>query len=291
MSGRASRAWAAEDWAIVDTVTSGGLEEPWALARVIGMEGSGYRREGALLLVTRDRVIGAISGGCLEAEVAATAREVAASGRARVVRFDLTDPDEETWGWGTGCRGVVTVLVEPGPSAVTYLRLVASLSAAPARGQVATAIVDGAVTHRLVTPAATGDEVVQDVPSRPRLVVFGDGAGAVALRGLAGSLGWLVGDDAALTPTDLVVVMHHHVGKDVAAVTAALDARVRWLGVLGPEERRDRIRAAVVTDRPDLGEAVERVQGPVGLDLGAEGPAQIALAIVAQLLDHLHRAQ
>src|SRR5438309_6380530 len=63
------------------------------------------------------RRVGTVSGGCLEGEVREAAAEVMASGRPRLMHFDLTADDEAVWGWGLGCNGVVDVFVEPAEGA------------------------------------------------------------------------------------------------------------------------------------------------------------------------------
>lgn len=85
-----------------------------ALATVVGVEGSAYRHEGARMLVLDDgSTLGAISGGCLETDVIQAALEAMQSGVARLLRYDMTSEDDEIWGTGTGCNGVVEVLVQP----------------------------------------------------------------------------------------------------------------------------------------------------------------------------------
>lgn len=88
---------------------------PLALATLFDVEGSSYRQPGARLLVDADgRVLaGAISGGCLEGDVAARAAEVCASGRAITLRYDLRDDLETIWGFGSACDGIAHILLEP----------------------------------------------------------------------------------------------------------------------------------------------------------------------------------
>src|SRR6266516_4921359 len=88
--------------------------ERMALATVVGVQGSTYRREGARLLVPAEgRPVGTISGGCLEGDVRVAAAEVMAEGVPRLLHFDLTADDEVVWGWGLGCNGVIDVCVQP----------------------------------------------------------------------------------------------------------------------------------------------------------------------------------
>ena len=89
--------------------------ERCALATVVSVEGSSYRRPGARMLVGEGGAsTGTISAGCLEADVAEHARQVIRAGAARLVEYDTASTsDEMAWGLGLGCNGVVRVLVEP----------------------------------------------------------------------------------------------------------------------------------------------------------------------------------
>ena len=88
--------------------------QPCALATVVGVQGSAYRHEGARMLVLADgSVLGAISGGCLESDVAEVARDAIRSGQPRLLRYDMTAADDDLWGLGLGCNGIVEVLVQP----------------------------------------------------------------------------------------------------------------------------------------------------------------------------------
>ncbi len=83
------------------------------LATVVAVEGSAYRRPGAKMLLNPDGGgTGSITAGCLEDEVRELADDVLAAGRPRVETWDLTG-DDDVWGLGVGCNGVITVLLEP----------------------------------------------------------------------------------------------------------------------------------------------------------------------------------
>jgi xanthine/CO dehydrogenase XdhC/CoxF family maturation factor len=90
---------------------------PLALATLVQVDGSSYRQPGARLLVdAAGRLLaGAISGGCLEGDVAARAGEVCASGRGIRLRYDLRADLEAIWGLGAACDGVAHLLLEPLP--------------------------------------------------------------------------------------------------------------------------------------------------------------------------------
>lgn len=88
---------------------------PLALATLVNVEGSSYRQPGARLLVDAEQRVlaGAISGGCLEGDVAARAADVCATDAPVVLRYDLREDLETIWGFGAGCDGVAYVLLEP----------------------------------------------------------------------------------------------------------------------------------------------------------------------------------
>ena len=88
------------------------------LATIVAVRGSTYRRPGARLLVPEEgELVGNISGGCLESDVADVARIVMREGVARIVSFDLTAEDDAVWGWGLGCNGAIELFVEPAAKA------------------------------------------------------------------------------------------------------------------------------------------------------------------------------
>lgn len=133
--------------------------EAMALATIVGVRGSTYRRAGARLLITESGAqTGNISGGCLEGDVAVVAAEVMASGRPRLTLYDLTADDDAVWGLGLGCNGAIEVFVEP--TAAGDLLWQAARVAADGEGTVAVVtVVEG-------TPA---------VPAGRRLLVWPDG--------------------------------------------------------------------------------------------------------------------
>jgi xanthine/CO dehydrogenase XdhC/CoxF family maturation factor len=147
----------------------------------------------------------------------------------------------------------------------------------------------------------------------PRLVIFGGGHDAVPVAVFAKALGTKVivvdprpdhatrtrfptverlivaepqaaVDMLALDDNSSAIVMHHNYRLDVLALQALLPEPISYLGVLGPKRRTSRLlsdlaaRGSIVTERQ-----LARLYGPVGLDLGAETPQEVALAIVAEM--------
>lgn len=85
-----------------------------ALATVVEVRGSSYRRPGARMLLSQNgHRVGTISGGCLEGDVWLRAQQVMDSSQPVLATYDTTSPDDIVWGSGLGCRGIVRILIEP----------------------------------------------------------------------------------------------------------------------------------------------------------------------------------
>jgi xanthine dehydrogenase accessory factor len=85
-----------------------------ALATVVHVDGSSYRRPGARMLITEDGILtGAISGGCLEGDALRKALLVIMQQQSMLVTYDTSDEDDAIIGLGLGCNGIIQVLIEP----------------------------------------------------------------------------------------------------------------------------------------------------------------------------------
>ena len=293
-----------------------------ALVTLVRVEGSSYRRPGARLLLTSAGTrLGSISGGCLEDDVLARAKAVLASGRADTVVYDTTSENDLLWGVGLGCHGIVRVLIEHVPPNPTWAAVLAENFAA--RRSTVLAVTHRAANEtqlgtRLalesVRSGASDPDVFLDTIAPPvRLVIFGAGDDAQPLARLAHELGWLVTiadsrpayataqrfpcaegvvaapvdelrDRTAIAADTLVVVMTHHYLHDVPLLRALLPLPLAYLGLLGPRKRAERILDDLAREGLATTPAQRaRLHAPVGLDLGADSPEQVALAIVAEM--------
>lgn len=114
-----------------------------ALATVVRVEGSAYRRPSVRMFITeKGETTGVLSGGCLERDVCERAARVMRTGDAVVVRYDSTSDDDIVWGLGMGCNGVVEILIEPvnDDGKDDLLRFLAKCSVGQRPGAVATVI-------------------------------------------------------------------------------------------------------------------------------------------------------
>ena len=290
------------------------------LATLVSVEGSSYRRPGARLLVTSDgRRVGSISGGCLEEDVMARAARVRETGVPDAVVYDTTSENDLVWGVGLGCHGVVRVLlerIEPRPAWADALARNFSR-----RRTTALAVVHGIDDPatwgtRLAAPGDCADPerlFLDTVAPPPALTIFGAGDDAQPLALLANGLGWQVTiadpraafataarfpDAHALIvapaedlvgkvgpcPDTLAVVMTHHYVHDVPILRNLLARPLVYLGLLGPKKRAEKILADLEAVGMTISPAQRaRLHAPVGLDLGADSPEQVALAIVAEM--------
>ncbi len=255
--------------------------EPLILATLVRAHGSSYRRPGARMLITRDgETAGALSGGCLEEEVARRAQEVFATGQPLLLHFDTR--------LRYGCNGAIEVLVEMADAA-----LLAPLAAAQRNRReclIATIFENSSSlgSRILASPdEAPPGAFLQSIPPPLRLLLIGSGPDSPALRGLAGVLGWEIieTDDAVTLPDDpdqwtAGVIKTHNYGRDYAALEKLLPLGLRYVALLGPRLRRDQLLHTLL----ETGlEVRSELFSPAGLDLGAESPEQIALAIVAEI--------
>ncbi len=290
------------------------------LATLVAVEGSSYRRPGARLLVTADgRRIGSISGGCLEEDVMARAARVHATGIAEAVVYDTTGENDLVWGVGLGCHGVVRVLLEKLPPQPGWARALAANFAAR-RPTALTVLHHGdtpdAWGTRLAAPGDCPDPeavFVETILPPTALVVFGAGDDAQPLVRFAKELGWHVtvadprpafatharfpaADACVVAPADqlvariapgrdaLAAVMTHHYVHDVPILRDLLARPLAYLGLLGPRKRAGKILQDLAAAGLTVGDAQRRrLHAPIGLDLGAETPEQVALAILAEM--------
>jgi xanthine dehydrogenase accessory factor len=191
---------------------AGAPSQPAALATLVTVEGSSYRRPGARLLLLRDgSCVGSISGGCLEEDIRLRAERVLATGTPEVVTYDTSAENDLVWGVGLGCRGVVQVLIERIPAErpswlraladnravnrVTSLAVVYAPSRKDAAGRAASGQFRPSGTQLAETfshESAHDGIFFEMIAASPQLVVFGAGNDARPLVRMAKEVGWRV---------------------------------------------------------------------------------------------------
>jgi xanthine dehydrogenase accessory factor len=317
-----------------------------ALATVVRISGSAYRRPGAKLLIEESGVTqGGVSGGCLEADVRGQALKVLRGGPPRMLHYETSSDEETLWGLGLGCEGAVDVFVQridpawmEGPGKQMRELASAGVPFAPitlvrgpledrtlvlARGVLAGSTGSAALDRELsqrAGPILEGDggavtlesgehaAFVDVLRPPPRLFIFGAGDDARPLASLAATAGFEVTvvdhRPAYLTPErfppplrlalrrpsdgvaglplsisrrNFAVVQTHALVHDRDWMQALADQPLAYVGLLGPRVRREEVLGEAPVDPA-------KVFAPIGLDIGADGPEQVAVSIVAELL-------
>lgn len=315
-----------------------------ALATVVRVHGSAYRREGARILVRDDGTTECLlSGGCLEPAVAAAAARVIATGTPELSAYDLEE--DSVWGLGIGCAGAVDIYIERVEDddlsrawIDVQTRGAFAVQVTPLSGATGRLLVmgDGATLGALSMPLPPVERLARDLmESRlphattmtvgevelffaistppPHLVIFGAGHDAVPLARGA----WVLGYDVSVVdvreaflvaerfpgatlvqadftrfasmvpagPLTSIVIMNHHLERDREALRFALASGARYVGLLGPRSRLQRLVSALADrDHPLDAAALTRVRSPIGLALGAETPEEIAVSILGELI-------
>ncbi|HZZ20672.1 MAG TPA: XdhC/CoxI family protein [Opitutaceae bacterium] len=293
--------------------------ETAVLATLVRIEGSSYRRPGARMLLMNGRTrIGSISGGCLEEDIAERARRVMEGGTAELAIYDTTNENDLVWGVGTGCRGIVHVLIEPiGAKRPAWVGTLSD----NLRHRVNTGLCvgfspeAGFLGTRLMAELAS---VPQDgafnqiVEPPPCLTLFGAGEDARPLSRMAKELGWYVtvvdsrgalatrerfpeADSVVVAPCgsldehveldahSYVVVMTHRYEDDLRLLQVLLSRPPAYVGVVGSRQRTERILEHLQEQDAVGSDALAVLSAPVGLDIGASSPEEIALSIVAEV--------
>jgi xanthine dehydrogenase accessory factor len=231
---------------------------PSALATVVESAGSSPRKAGAKMLVREDgSILGTIGGGKVELEVIAASLEVLAGGVPRTVPFTLTEEN------GHVCGGSLLVYIEP--NAIRPRLLV-----------IGAGHVGGALTSAAKF-AGFQVYIADDRPEYANRDRLPDADGIFA----GGAADFLT--ELEVTAADAVVITTTGFETDFTAVRAALATPARYIGVIGSRHKRE-VLMQTLAGGEFAPEDLDRIVIPVGLAIGAETPAEIAVAIVAQLI-------
>ena len=273
--------------------------EDVAIATVVATRRSAPRPLGSKLAVTASgRLFGSVSGGCVEADVAERAKAVIAGADPAVVSYGIAD--DEAWKVGLPCGGEIDVFVERYDDASPLERgtryVVVEGKGLGERWE------DASPTRTELREEGARTVFAEAVRPPLRLVAVGAGDIAEALCALARPLGWrtvvvdpraglatrervpsadeLVDpwpDEVEIDADTAVVSLVHEERLDVPALRVGVEGGAFYVGALGSKRTQEK-------RREKLGDAADKVRGPVGLDLGGETPSEIGLEIVAEIL-------
>ena len=249
--------------AVADALERG---EPAALVTIIATTGSTPQRVGAKMLVFGDgRIVGTIGGGCYENDAFGKAREAILSRAPQLVHYELDDDfAQET---GLICGGQMDVYIEPiEPSPELYI---------VGAGHV------GFHLARIAHEVGFSIHVIDDREKFANAERF-PAADTIEVDDLTA---WL--HRAELPASAYVVVVTRGHTHDFEAVRALAARDLRYLGLIGSRAKVARIFDALEAEGMPL-ECLARVHAPIGLDIGAITPAEIAISILAELIAIRH---
>jgi xanthine dehydrogenase accessory factor len=270
-----------------------------ALATVVATRRSAPRPLGSKLAVSADgRLFGSVSGGCVEADVAERAQAMIAGEPAEVVSYGIAD--EQAWSIGLPCGGEIDVFIERFAGAPDLERGTSYVVVAGER--IGERWQDTSRSRTGLLEESDRSVFAESIAPSPRLVAVGAGDIAEALCALARPLGWHTTvvdarpglatpervpsadeivvawpDEIEVDEDTALVSLVHEERLDIPALIAGIEGGAFYVGALGSRRTQEK-------RREKLGALADRIHGPVGLDLGGETPAEIALEILAEML-------
>lgn len=340
-------------------------EKKLALATLVHLNGSSYRRPGARMIVDEaGQLTGAISGGCLEGDALLKAVYCIHQQQPKLVVYDTSDEEDATIGVQLGCSGIIQVLFEPiqdddpyNPIELLKLAIqrrqnavLVTLYAAKIKNgdPVGTTILleeSGFIMNNTsfeqipvelfndikdtlvlkkstfktyADPDFTFNAFISFIAPAISLIIVGAGNDAIPLQMIAETLGWqvtivdgrqtyakierfsascqivvskpeMVLNQIIIDEKTVFVLMTHNYNYDYAILKALLERKVAYIGALGPKKKLDNMIIDLQKDGISLNEEQKNsLYGPVGLEIGAETPGEIALSITAEILSVLN---
>jgi xanthine dehydrogenase accessory factor len=237
--------------------------EEAALVTIVSSNGSTPQRVGAKMLVFADgRIVGTVGGGCYEHDAIGKARQVLETRKPATVKYDLNDDfAEET---GLVCGGQMEVFIEP-------------IEASPAvyifgAGHV------GFYLAKMAHDAGFGVHVIDDRAAFANSERFPFAASIV----VDDIPEWLARTTLPTTAYAVIVTRGHR--NDLDVLRSLAPRELRYMGLIGSRAKVARLYEQVMIEGGVDPNRLERIHAPIGLDLGAVTPQEIAVSITAELI-------
>lgn len=327
-----------------------------ALASVVNVHGSSYRRSGARMLIREDgRWFGSVSGGCLEGDVITKAQKVIKSGKPELFKYDTRQNARNSFGMGYGCNGLLEILIEPisNSEADAAFSILSQIAGEPGLQGLSTIfysedenVVPTAIRHHSNGRSYIMNEelahlVSQDLKNAVKsnesktktykiegakvkvfhevfqpnihILIYGAVFHVVPFLRIANELGYNVhvtdsfepiqpiwnfpnADEIRIieeeevnrliktTPDLAVVFLTHNFFYIKEELPKVLRSDASYVGILGSRKKTEKIlREAEVNEKNYSDEELAKIHYPIGLDIGANTPEEIALSIVAEI--------
>ena len=328
-----------------------------ALATVVRVEGSSYRRTGArMLVIDSGEWIGGISGGCLEGDALKKAKFAIAQNKSSIVTYDTSDDDPFQIGVGLGCNGIIDVLLTPidsqdsenqilnlekcidnrepnviitilnlkevnaqikvGQSFLTdknneFLKLLSSNNDTSTLEEDLQNCKNSkqSIIKKYQTESGEIDLFLEVIIPATHLIIYGGNYDIYSLVKLTKEIGWKVsvvcnplkmnkllfeiadnviekerGDQFEIDEFTVAVLMAHDYETDFQNMLKLLKTSISFIGMLGPRKRTDKMFLQLAEEGNPVSEQdLLRIASPVGLDIGAITPDEIAISIIAEI--------
>lgn len=293
------------------------------LASVVALDGSSYRRPGVRMLILENgKMIGAVSGGCVEKEIGLQSESVFKTGKSKMMTYDGR--------YRLGCEGVLYILLEEMQIDSEFeshffkclnnrkefeVQSYFNKEAGEYEGLGTEVKIEDKLFHlsNIYEQCKKSLFFSQTMPPCFKLVIFGGEHDAVQLCRYAAFTGWevdvVVGaldsktienfpgakNFIATTPEELdveridsetaIVLMTHNFAYDLRHLVQLRDTKANYIGLLGPSKRRDDMLSQFLEYCPDVDDQfLDTIHGPAGLNIGSETPQEIAVSIVSEIL-------
>jgi xanthine dehydrogenase accessory factor len=290
------------------------------LFTVIQTWGSAPRLPGAILVVREDgHLVGSVSGGCIEDDLAEKARQQALPEQASIMEYGVNQAEAQRF--GIPCGGQIKIFCEPLSHAEQLVPMLESLAQRRLLKR-SVNLHSGEVNHQYVLPEGQpyleADWFHSYFGPQWRLLIIGANQLGSILAAMAQALDfhvmicdpreemraewhvegadWLPGmpDDVVLEiapdPHTAIVAVTHDPKLDDMALLEALKSQAFYIGALGAaknqEKRKQRLRSFDLSEQE-----VNRLHGPVGLRIGSRTPGEIAVSILAELIKERAQVQ
>ncbi len=288
-----------------------------ALARVLSTWGSAPRRPGAWMGISdHGDIVGSVSGGCVEGAVRETALEILDGASARIVEFGIDNA--AAWTVGLSCGGKLEVVIQRFPDSISNELMAGLESGTPMTWIFDLASGENELGLEVDTGAPAMEQVdtriIQRIPRPPTIIIVGGADIAVHLVQLGHQAGFetvLIDPRSVFTDPDrfpirptrlhtkwpqevlpelsldhnsFAVLLTHDPKIDDPALALLFESDIRYIGALGGRKtqkaRRERLASQGHTETD-----IARIHGPVGLKIGAATPTEIAISILAEIIE------
>ncbi|MEQ3651713.1 MAG: XdhC family protein [Glaciecola sp.] len=181
----------------------------WVLATIIEIDGSSYRKPGAMMMInSMGKYHGLLSGGCLESDIMRQARQCWQSGRNHIIQYDMREEEDIAWQLGIGCGGLVRILLQAVNKENNYLQLdtlrhyinrnqsceyIQKLTETVPHNELIESSPEG-IEHqtRAIKSKLTDSEFKQVIAPVKHIAIFGGGVDAIPVAKIAANVGWQI---------------------------------------------------------------------------------------------------